>query len=579
MAAGSFVIIAAIPLIFMPLYWDDDEEDLTEIEYRKKKAAPEEAQAPAPAPRGKEESRPPPQTPPPPVYSPLPEFKPSPQAPPPPKLSFPPSFQPAPLKDRFAAFLLDSLVGFYLYWITGYFLLKFFGMGSIPLLQQNSGRLAIHIFLTTGALFFYYVVMESVFGATLGKFFCRLRVLEENGQGASLGNIFMRNILRIADYPFAFLIAVISMESSPLHQRLGDRAAKTVVIKKSRRLQPAVDLARTPLASTLSRLFAELLDLILVLLWLYSLVLLMRPSRPLLSYVLFISLPILFVLYYTFLEFLGATTPGKALFKRTVVQDNGDPPDGTSSLIRNLFRPFDYVLGYPLLVLSKRKQRLGDMAADTLVVARPAPAKGKWVSLLAVGLVLATAYFGFRNPNNFIRLDYGLGPWEGWKVFVPKWRPKGTPAKPAPSVAPAKAATGPVQRSALPASTTDQLKLAEFYFAAGPEPGQIRNNTVFRAGDLIYAFFKVQGFGINPEGSAAVSQDLVVEDPAGQAILNLPKIVEYAKPIDPKVQGVMFANHLKLPPNPPPGQYRAVFTLRDQNAGTEFSFEKFFEIK
>lgn len=579
----------------MPLYWDDDEEDLTEVEYRKKNPSKVEVHEEITSPMGKpvpKADRPslPPPAPLPPLPSVLPPLPRAQAAPPPLRAGLSHHFQAAPLKDRFAAFFLDSLVGFYLYYLVGYILLKFFGLGTIALLHQNAGRFGIHLGLTIGAMFFYYLLMEAVFGATLGKFFCRLRVIEETGQPASLGNIFIRNFLRIVDYPLFFLIAIIAMESSPYNQRLGDRAAKTLVIKKTRRLTPAVDLSHTPLASTLSRLFAEAIDLGFVLLLLYGIFLSMRPTRPLLSFVLWVSLPVVFILYFTFLEFLCGSTPGKAIFKRSVVLDNGEPPDGTSSLIRNIFRPFDYLLGYPLMVLSKRKQRLGDMAADTLVVARPPSGKAKGMSLAAVGLAFFVAYLGFSNPMSVLKKDYGLGPWEGWKLFSPAWRqklrPGAAPVAPgAPGVKPAKPETPavspaqPVERTPLPPSTGGLLKLEEFYFSAGPEPGQIRQNTVFRPGDLVYAFFKVQGFIPNDKGEGSVSEDLTVEDPAGKVLVNQPKIVEWTKPLDEKNPGVLFANQIKLSTTPPPGKYRVIITIRDQTNKGEFSFEKFFEIK
>src|SRR5262249_14014476 len=92
------------------------------------------------------------------------------------------SFVPASLRDRFAALFIDSLLGFYIYLLTGFFLDKFFNTPSFGVMHQNAGRLSIHVGLTLGIVFFYYVLMESVLGATLGKLFCRLRVLEENGE-------------------------------------------------------------------------------------------------------------------------------------------------------------------------------------------------------------------------------------------------------------------------------------------------------------------------------------------------------------------------------------------------------------
>ncbi len=560
----------------MPLYWDDDEEDLTEIEYKKKRTSRVLVHDEITAPMGDAGNIAPsvsPSGPPTPVEPAPQPFFPTPALRPELRV-----FNPAPLRDRFAAFFLDSILAFYLYWLIGFGLIKFFGMPSIFVLHQTAGRTAMHLALTAAVVFLYYVLMESVFGATLGKFFCRLRVIDESGQNASLGNIFIRNFLRLVDYPLLFLIAVIAMESSPLNQRLGDRAAKTLVIKKTRRHLRPLDLSHTPLASTLSRLFAEGIDLLLALTLLYGFLLMMKPSRPLLSYVMYLSIPLVFIFYYTLLEFFTGTTPGKTLFKRQVVLDNGEPPDGTSSLIRNLLKPVDYFLGYPLMVLSKYKQRLGDLAADTLVVAKPAGQKGVMGSAAALLLVLVVAYLGFSNPDNFIRKDYGLSPLEGIKIFLPPYR-----FRPKTSVRTGSQASskqpGDAPATALPPSTSQTLQLAEFYFAAGPTPAQIRQDTVFRVGDLVYAFFKVQGFEVNSEGEASITEDVVVEDPTGAVVIELPRIVEMTKAIDPKTPGILFANHLKFPKELGLGKYRAVFTVMDHVAEKQLAFEKFFEVK
>ncbi len=562
----------------MPLNWDDDEEELTELEYRKKPSRiviHEEVTEPM-----KDAAKPPV-----PSYPATPEPRPSPEIIAPPRTTAPHGFQPASPRDRFAAFFIDSVVGFYTYWLLGYFLNIFFGTPNLKALHESSGRWGIHLSLTLLVFFFYYLLMESVLGATLGKFFCRLRVIEENGLRPSLGNVFIRNFLRVVDYPLAFLIAVISMESSPLKQRLGDRAAKTVVIKKTRGYLPAVDLKSTPLASTLSRIFAELFDLFFALLLVYSVVLLMREGKPLLSYVLLISTPLIFIAYYTAVEFISGTTPGKMLFGRRVVMENGEPPDGTSALMRNLFRPLDYLLGYPFLVLSKKNQRLGDLAADTLVVVKSAGAKGLWTSLAAISLVFMIAYFGFTNSQSLIRTEYGLGPWQGYKIFIPQVRKKlRTPAKGVPSGTPSpstpiKTGNAKIPGSPLPPSTSDKLKLSEFYFATGPEPTQIRHDRKFRQGDLIYIFFKIEGFQLNEQMETSLSEALTIEDPQGNKIISDSKIVELNKKISEGSKGILFANNIKLPKDPPKGKYRAVFTVYDHVAGGQFSFEKTFEMQ
>ena len=66
-------------------------------------------------------------------------------------------------------------------------------------------------------------------------------------------------------------------------------------------------------------------------------------------------------------------TPGKRLAGIRVIREGGGPVDFQSSCIRNLlaladFLPGFYLLGGLLVLLSPRGQRLGDMAAGTIVV-------------------------------------------------------------------------------------------------------------------------------------------------------------------------------------------------------------------
>lgn len=68
-------------------------------------------------------------------------------------------------------------------------------------------------------------------------------------------------------------------------------------------------------------------------------------------------------------------TPGKALLGLRVIQQNGTPLNWTASILRNLLRvvdmlPFAYAFGLISMAVSTRFQRLGDLAAGTLVVYR-----------------------------------------------------------------------------------------------------------------------------------------------------------------------------------------------------------------
>jgi len=80
------------------------------------------------------------------------------------------------------------------------------------------------------------------------------------------------------------------------------------------------------------------------------------------------------ILYFTFFEaYMNGQTPGKMLVKIKVVKVTGEPIGFGESLIRNILRiidelPFFYLLGFILIMTNDKKQRLGDMAAGTIVV-------------------------------------------------------------------------------------------------------------------------------------------------------------------------------------------------------------------
>jgi uncharacterized RDD family membrane protein YckC len=78
----------------------------------------------------------------------------------------------------------------------------------------------------------YFIVLEATQGATLGKMALGLRVVKTDGSPISWADSIIRNLLRIIDGLFAYLVGAIFIWTSPRKQRLGDRAANTVVIRR-----------------------------------------------------------------------------------------------------------------------------------------------------------------------------------------------------------------------------------------------------------------------------------------------------------------------------------------------------------
>jgi uncharacterized RDD family membrane protein YckC len=79
----------------------------------------------------------------------------------------------------------------------------------------------------------YYVGLEASRGATLGKMLMGLRVVKEDGSAVDVQAALIRNILRIVDGFFFYLVGAILVWKSDRKQRLGDRVAHTVVVTAS----------------------------------------------------------------------------------------------------------------------------------------------------------------------------------------------------------------------------------------------------------------------------------------------------------------------------------------------------------
>jgi uncharacterized RDD family membrane protein YckC len=80
---------------------------------------------------------------------------------------------------------------------------------------------------------------------------------------------------------------------------------------------------------------------------------------------------VLYLAYCVLAEMRFGATLGKALFRLRVVGDEGAPPRLLEVVLRNLFKVVEVFYFFPLLlavVLTRYRQRLGDMAARTAVI-------------------------------------------------------------------------------------------------------------------------------------------------------------------------------------------------------------------
>lgn len=90
---------------------------------------------------------------------------------------------------------------------------------------------------------FYHAAFEALWhGQTPGKRLLGLRVQRVGGYPIGWSEALIRNLLRVVDGQFAYGVGVMTMLLTQRHQRLGDLAAGTVVVRE--RAQGLVDLER-----------------------------------------------------------------------------------------------------------------------------------------------------------------------------------------------------------------------------------------------------------------------------------------------------------------------------------------------
>jgi uncharacterized RDD family membrane protein YckC len=91
----------------------------------------------------------------------------------------------------------------------------------------------------------YFMVMEALWGATLGKMAVGLKVVKPDGSAITWKEAFLRNLFRLFDGLLFYLVGVLCIRLTRSQQRYGDRIAHTMVIlirpRKPRPVEPVDD--------------------------------------------------------------------------------------------------------------------------------------------------------------------------------------------------------------------------------------------------------------------------------------------------------------------------------------------------
>ena len=135
----------------------------------------------------------------------------------------------ASIGTRFVAIFIDGLI------ITPIiFLLALF---SIVTIANKDAPIILICIVIISVYIVYFTILEGPFnnGQTIGKRVMSIRVVNEANESTTYTKSLIRNILRFVDQiPFFphYLVGFIAIYLSDKNQRIGDMAAKTIVIKE-----------------------------------------------------------------------------------------------------------------------------------------------------------------------------------------------------------------------------------------------------------------------------------------------------------------------------------------------------------
>jgi uncharacterized RDD family membrane protein YckC len=140
----------------------------------------------------------------------------------------------AGIGSRFIALLVD-----YLIWGAGFLVFAVLAALILPAMHTFSKiseqwAIAIVIFIIFLVNWGYFTLFEAFWnGRTPGKRVAKIRVIQRSGRPIGLFESMARNLIRYVDqFPFPLhVIGVIAMFATRQHQRLGDLAAGTLVVR------------------------------------------------------------------------------------------------------------------------------------------------------------------------------------------------------------------------------------------------------------------------------------------------------------------------------------------------------------
>ncbi len=224
----------------------------------------------------------------------------------------------------------------------------------------------------------YNCIMEMInWHGTLGKHIVGIEVVDESENTLTFKKSFMRNVSKVLNI-ITLGIGFIMCALPPRKQSLNDKIAHTCVINNIK-MNDNEDLNY---ANPLIRLFAFIVDILIIMLIIYAIYWLSNftiekltnTAPEVLNVALSTRVIVYFlvgIFYFPISETRTGSTFGKSIFKIKVTNTNGEIISFVRSFLRQFLIVIDILsLGFLMALITKKKQTVKDLATQTIVINR-----------------------------------------------------------------------------------------------------------------------------------------------------------------------------------------------------------------
>ncbi len=442
--------------------------------------------------------------------------------------------------ERFAAFLIDTSIIIILSAVLTMILSNKLHLSVDQILSGTSFSRFFLGTTTLGLLFFYYLLFESIFLSTPGKWLGGLKIRTPTGKNPSIFTIFFRNLWRPIDYAGFPVFVFGFMESTAMKMRLGDFLSQTIVVRGDYKTAEEFPVVLDG-ASSVRRVLATIVDLVWLGLFLAAGLLFIPTQYPRLADISLNLLVPVTVLILTIWEALFQVTPGKGIFGMMVYVEGGRFPTASILWLRQLMKPLDLnPLSYLLMAVSIRKQRLGDLITDTFVILIQRKLRHYLSVVLGLALPLGLIFIGWHMPDHFIKKNLGiriLG--HSVDPMHPRWKQW----------------------------IGQGIQIDTVTLGVQGMPDSSENQQFFLPGDTVLIFVDLSQY----QRTATTSQvglGFKVFSPDGELLLQQPEAVRAGSEIATSSQA-RFETRFTLHPDSPLGRYQIILLAKDRLSGFE----------